>query len=145
MAATTARNRMSATVAIGYAADAAGNGIVHAALSDGRAASAMRVPFRVRPLAACDGAEVGFAAIAAVAAALKARGFARVRIRIADETTAAFVAGRLPVPPALAMPYVKVRCALHAFAAHRVEHAERVETDDLEARARADARLRLAA
>ena len=49
------------------------------------------------------------------------------------------------VPPALAMPYVKARCALNGFLAAHVERADAREVADLEARARAELQLRTAA
>ncbi len=108
----------------------------------GRARNVVKVPFAARPLAALDGREFGYAAVGAVAGYLRGRGFTRVRIRLADPDVVDDLNARGAVPPALAMPYVKTRCALHGFTVARVERGEPIETHDLEARARADIALR---
>lgn len=137
----TTRHR-SADVAVGYAADHSGNGIAYAAIATGSGRGSVRVPFSASPLAALDGREFGYAAVAAVGAYLRGRGFTRVRIRVADEAAVDELNARRSVPPALAMAYVKTRCVLHGFAVARVERGEPVETHDLESRARADIALR---
>lgn len=137
----TTRHR-SADVAVGYAADASGHGIAYAAIATGSGRGVVRVPFAAARLAALDGRELGYAAVAAVGAYLRGRGFTRIRLRAGDENVVEDLSGRRPVPPALAMAYVKTRCVLHGFAVARVERAEPVETHDLEARARADIALR---
>ena len=137
----TTRHR-SADVAVGYAADHAGNGIAYAAIATGSGRGSVRVPVSASPLAALDGREYGYAAVAAVGAYLRGRGFTRVRIRVADDAAVDELNARRSVPPALAMAYVKTRCVLHGFAVARVERGEPVETHDLESRARADIALR---
>jgi hypothetical protein len=133
----TTRHR-SADVAVGYAADASGHGIAFAAIATGTGRGAVRIPFAAVPLAALEGREFGYAAVAAVGSYLRGRGFTRVRLRLADAAVVDDLTGRRPVPPALAMAYVKARCVLHGFAVARVERAEPIETHDLDARARAD-------
>ena len=73
---TTARHR-SADVAVGYAADRAGNGIAYAAIATGTDRAAVRVTFSTQPLPALDGRELGYAALNAVATYLRGRGFGR--------------------------------------------------------------------
>jgi hypothetical protein len=132
----------SADVAVGYAADPAGTGVAYAAIATGTGRAVVKLPFAARPLGALDGREYGYAAIGAVAGYLRGRGFTRVRIRLADVAVVDDLNARTAVPPPLAMPYVKTRCALHGFAVARVERGEPVETHDLIARARADVALR---
>lgn len=138
---TSSRHR-SADVAVGYAADRAGNGIAYAAIATGSGRSAARVTFGAVPLGALDGRELGYAAVTAVAAYLRGRGFNRVRLRIADENVVDELSGRRPVPLPLAMAYVKASCALHGFSAARVERGEPIETYDLQTRASAEVALR---
>ncbi|HEY0613009.1 MAG TPA: hypothetical protein VGC96_00145 [Candidatus Elarobacter sp.] len=138
---TTTRHR-SADAAVGYAADHAGNGFAYVALATGTGRAVVKVPFTAVPFGALDGREYGYAAVAAVGGYLRSRGFTRVRIRIADDIVVDDLNGRRPVPPPLAMAYVKTRCVLHGFAVARVERGEPIETHDLEARARAEIALR---
>lgn len=141
---TTTRHR-SADAAVGYAADRTGNGVAYAAIATGTGRAVVKVPFGTAPLAALDGREFGYAAVAAVGAYLRSRGFTRIRIRLADEGVADDLNARRSVPPALAMAYVKTRCVLHGFAVARVERGEPIETNDLDQRAREDVALRTAA
>jgi hypothetical protein len=102
----------------------------------------VKIPFRAALLPALDGREVGYAAVEALGAYLRGRGFTRIRLRIADELVVDDLNARRTVPPALAMSYVKTRCVLHGFAVARVERGEPIETHDLETRARAEIALR---
>jgi hypothetical protein len=138
---TTSRHR-SADVAVGYAADHAGNGIAYAAIATGTDRAAVRITFGTQPLPALDGRELGYAALSAVATYLRGRGFSRLRLKIADQTVVDELNGRRSVPLPLAMAYVKARCALHGFSAARVERGEPIETHDLQTRAQAEIALR---
>jgi len=128
----------SADVAVGYAASASGHGIAYAAIATGTGRGVVRVPFTAVPLAALEGREYGYGALAAVASYLRGRGFTRVRLRLAEPVVVDELNGRRPVPPALSMAYVRTRCTLHGFALARVERGEPIETDELCAKARAD-------
>lgn len=139
-------NRNSAAdVVVGFAHDGSGRGVAYAAIADGRSRGVMRVPFSAVPLALYDGREFGYAAVAALGAELRRRGFARVRVRLGDERIVRDLAAPAVVPPALGMPYVRARCALNGFATARVERADPREVADLEGRARAELSLRTAA
>jgi hypothetical protein len=138
----TATRHRSADAAVGYAADRSGNGIAYLAIATGTGRAVVKVPFSAIPLAALDGREFGYAAVAAAGGYLRSRGFTRVRIRLADDLVVDDLNGRRTVPPALAMAYVKTRCILHGFAVARIERGEPVETHDLDARARAEIALR---
>ncbi len=135
----------SADVAVGYAADPAGNGIAYASVATGTDRAAVRLTFGTQPLPAVEGREVGYAALTAVASYLRGRGFSRVRLRIADPNVVEELSGRRSVPLPLAMAYVKASCALHGFSAARVERGEPIETHDLQTRAGAEVALRATA
>lgn len=138
----TAPRHRSADVAVGYAADRSGAGVVYLALATGTGRAVAKVPFAAAPLPGLAGRELGYAAVAAAAGYLRGRGFTRVRLRLPDEQLVDDLNARSTVPPPLAMAYVKTRCALHGFAVARVERAEPIETSDLQTRAGADVALR---
>ena len=139
-------NRNSAAdVVVGFAHDGSGHGLAYAAIANGSGRGVMRIPFSTTPLALYEGREYGYAAVAAIGAELRRRGFVRVRVRLGDERIVRDLAAPVVVPPALGMPYVKARCALNGFAAARVERADPREIADLEGRARAELQLRTAA
>jgi hypothetical protein len=137
--------RPAADVAVGYAADERGHGVAFAAINTGAASRVVRLSFIAPPLPALEGLEYGYAALAAVGAHLKSRGFGRVRIRTGDPRVVADLSGSGSPPKALTMAYVKVRCILHGLGAVRLEAAEAVEIRDLAARAQAEVRLHVAA
>jgi hypothetical protein len=143
--ATTVNRNRAADVTVGYANDAIGRGIAYAAIGTGTQSGIVRVPFQATPLALHQGREFGYAAVHAVATELRRRGYSRIRVRVADEDVVRDLAEPRIVPPALAMSYVRARCIINGFPAARVERADRRETADLEARARAELQLRTAA
>lgn len=135
----------AADVVVGFAHDGTGHGLAYAAIANGTGRGVMRIPFNAKPLALYEGREYGYAAVAAIGAELKRRGYARIRVRLGDERIVRDLASPVVVPPALGMPYVKARCALNGFIAARVERADPREIADLEGRARAELQLRTAA
>jgi hypothetical protein len=139
------RIRPAADVALGYAADERGHGIAYAAINTGSSTAIVRLPFTAVSLPALDGLDAGYGAVGAVAAHLKSRGFARVRLRIGDARVAADLNGAGAPPKILAMEYVKTRCVLHGLGAVRLETADSIEVRDLAARAQAEVRLHAAA
>jgi hypothetical protein len=139
------RIRPAADVAVGYAADQAGHGIAYAAIGSGNATAIVRLSFTTPAPAALQGLDFGYAAIAAVGAHLRARGFARVRVRIEDARVAADLNGVGAPPKALTMAYVKTRCILRGLGSVRLEAVESVDVRDLAARAQAEVRLHAAA
>jgi hypothetical protein len=139
-------NRTSAAdVIVGFAHDGSGHGLAYATIANGSGRGVMRIPFSTTPLALYEGREYGYAAVAAIGAELRRRGFVRIRVRVGDERIVRDLSAPVVVPPALGMPYVKARCALNGFAAARVERADPREIADLEGRARAELQLRTAA
>lgn len=129
---------------VGYAADDAGLGVAYASVqSPARNAPALlRVPFRVRRYAGLAGREIGYAAVAAVAAALRDRKVRRVRFAVPDPELVSDVAERRPLPQALTLPYIRLGCAFNQFSECDVVAST---DDDLIGRARAEVALHIAA
>ena len=132
------RSRPAADVAVGYAADNLGRGIAFASIATGTSSGIVRIPFRATALPALEGRDVGYAAVAAISAHLKSRGFGRARVRIADGNVVADLSGNGQPPKALAMAYVKTRCLLHGLGSVRLEAAEPIEIRDLTKRAQTE-------
>ena len=141
----TRRLPTAADVALGYASDARGNGIVYAAVATGGQLRTVRLTFHAEPMPGLDGREQGYAAVAAVGKYLKARGVGRARIRLGDAHVAAELNGAGSPPKALAMEYVRARCLLHGLGLARLEVAEPIEVRDLATRACAEVQLNVAA
>ncbi|MGD0473559.1 MAG: hypothetical protein ABSB70_10105 [Candidatus Velthaea sp.] len=139
------RTRPAADVTVGYATDERGRGVAFAAINTGTAVRIVRLAFEAAPLPALEGLENGYAAMGAVGAHLKSRGFGRVRIRVADPRVVADLTGTGAPPKALTMSYVKTSCTLHALGPVRLEAAESIEIRDLTARAQAEVGLHAAA
>lgn len=134
-----------AQASVGYAADDAGNGVayVRVLLKEG-GPRVLRVAFRVQRQPALSGREVGYAALTAVCSALRRRGIELVRFAIDDQALVGDLRNRENVPPPLAMPYVRLGCALNQF--RRFEIADFPASDaDLTARARSETALHVAA
>src|SRR5580704_4217340 len=81
----TVNRKSAADVLVGFAHDSNGRGLAYAAIVDGSGRGVMRIPFTATPLARYAGAEFGYAAIAALGAELRKRGFTRIRLRLGDE------------------------------------------------------------
>lgn len=129
--------------AIGFAADKGGNGIAYTRLGGTRADRVLRIPFTVKRYAGLRGREVGYAALAAVAAVLRRRNAGAVAFRIEDTALAGDLREHRDVPPALTISYVRLRCALNQFEKYEVAGAE--GESDLTVRARSELALYTAA
>lgn len=134
--------------AVGYAADDAGNGVAYvriASQSGGeRAARVMRVAFNAVRHAALQDREIGYAALTTICETLLRRGVDRVRFFVDDAQLVADLHERDEIPSALALPYVRLGCALNRF--RRYEIAALPASDaDLTARARSEVALHVAA
>ena len=136
--------RNTPDITIGYAVGHDGAGVAYARLSNGNG-EPLRVGFTVRPLAGCDDRESAYGAAEAVAVALRKRGHRAATLRIDDPRLVADLAGAGTVPPALAMRSIALRCALNALGNAKVVAAQATQVADLEARARAEVTLRIAA
>ena len=132
-------------VVVGFAADKSGVGVAYAALQRNGRERVLRVAFGVRPAAALEGREVGYAALRAVAEALRADYAGPVRFVVADDSLVADLRDRRPLPNALTMPYVALRCALNRFEIASFVRGRSAQIDDLTARANAEASLHIAA
>lgn len=128
----------------GFAADAQGNGVAYVRLMLGGAPRVLRVPFTVKRYPALHEREVGYAALTAVAAVLRRRGIERARFTIDDAHLAADLCEHREVPAALALGYVRLRCALNQFKEYDIAAIAAGESD-LTARARSEAAMRIAA
>jgi hypothetical protein len=132
-------------VSIGFAADSSGHGVAFAAEGAEAAERVQRVRFRVRGGTAGDPRAAGYAAVTAVARAFRAHYDGGVRFLTADATLVADLEDRRPVPGALTIPYVSLRCALNRFSEAEVSASHAAEVADLTARAVAEVSLRVAA
>ncbi|MGH7714565.1 MAG: hypothetical protein ACREML_01090 [Vulcanimicrobiaceae bacterium] len=128
-------------VVIAYAANLRGAGVAYAEI--GGEDEPRRIAFRLQRFPALLGREVGYAALAAVAAALRAEGFRSVRLGIADERIIEDLEQRRQLPQALTLSYVQLKCTLNTFS--RVDVVVANPSDDLAARARAEVELAVAA
>jgi GNAT superfamily N-acetyltransferase len=127
---------------VGFAANERGNGIAYVRLADARARRHLRVGFRVAAPARCRDRAIAYAALTAVSRALCKRGIRTVRFVLNDAEFVDEIATGRGVGDLLAIPYVRLRCVLNAFAKFGVEAGA---TDDLTQRARAEVALNVAA
>lgn len=129
-------------VLVGFAAGTQGRGVAYARLAGGSASGVIRVEFCVSPAQRPAEHAVAYAALTAVARTTVRRGVARAKFVLADAGFVDEVSTGKGVGDALALPYVRLRCALNSFAQSTVVTGA---TDDLTQRARAEAALNLAA
>jgi len=127
--------------AIGYAVGPRGLGLAYAHLAGSGAPRVVRLAFRTIPRAGCARAG-GYAALSAVARALRDRGFDHLRFVLNDAELVDEIAKRREPPETLALAYVRLRCVLNSLASCSVVTGA---TDDLTQRARAEVALNLAA
>jgi hypothetical protein len=131
-------------VAAGFAADAEGNGIAYVRLGENGAGRMLRVPFTVKRYPALLEREVGYAGLKAICASLRRRGVERVSLSLDDSRLASDLREHHEVPTALALAYVRVRCALNQFREYEIAEPETRE-NDLTARARSEVAMHVAA
>lgn len=134
-------------VTVGFAAGPRGGGVAYASISEADAleGSLVRVGFRCRPLPALCGRDIAYAALEAVAAAVRSRGVASVIVRIDNAALVADIVDHRPVPAALTVPYVRLGCTLNRFRTATLVAAADPLTRDLTARAGAEASFDVAA
>lgn len=128
--------------AVGHAAADDGRGIAYARVGTGPDEFLLRLRFGVAEASALRQREAGYAALTAVVEALRARGARRVRLRFDDAALVADLNGHRDVPPAIVLPYVRLRCALNQLDDVELQLAANA---DLAQRARAEAVLNVAA
>lgn len=129
--------------AAGFAADVQGNGVAYVRLVLSGTPKILRIPFTVARYPALLEREVGYAALAAVAAVLHRRGIERLRLTVEDERLAGDLREHRDLPAALTIAYVRLRCALNRFNAYDVALAP--GDSDLTARARGEVAMHVAA
>jgi glyoxylase-like metal-dependent hydrolase (beta-lactamase superfamily II) len=132
-------------VTIAYAADASGAGLAYALVRGAQRERVLRIPFEARVIPGHGGRENGYAALLAVATDLRNRGVQDVALRIGDAELVRDIRERRELPTVLSIPYVAVRCALNRFAHAEVAFCDDERWRDIDARARADVSLHLAA
>jgi len=128
-------------VAIAYAANLRGAGVAYAEIAG--ESEPRRIAFRLDRFPALLGREVGYAALIAVATALRAEGYRAVRLCIEDARVVEDLEQRRQLPQALALAYVQLKCRLNMFS--RVDVVVAHPPEDLAARARAEVELAIAA
>jgi hypothetical protein len=128
--------------AIGYATNPGGSGIVYARVRGVVGDQLLRVPFRVGRTSSLPDREAGYAALTAVARALHGWGVGRVRFALDDPALIDDLTAHRDLPPAIVLPYVRLRCALNQLDDVTFERATE---SDLAARARAEVTLTVAA
>jgi hypothetical protein len=134
-----------AQAAVGFAADAQGNGIAYVRIGEDAAGRRiLRVPFTVKRYPALLDREVAYAAMIAVTAALRSRGFDRVRFVVDDSRLAGDLLEHRDVPAALTVSYVRLGCALNQLREYRIAGSPEGESD-LTARARSEVAMHVAA
>lgn len=121
----------TAIARIGYAADAAGCGVVYARIGQQKP-RVVRAQFRGSALNA----------IAAIAPLVRKHNEV-VELQLDDEVVVEALNQRRELPGALLMPYIRARCALNTFRSCHVTTGK--GPNDLAARARAEVSIRVAA
>ena len=138
------RNQRPIQVVVGYALASDGRGIAYVRIERGFIAETLRVPFAVsHAFRATNKEEIaGYAALIAVARAVRHRGARSVRFVLSDERIASGATTGSAIGEELALPYVRLRCELNTFSKCEIRTGS---TDDLTHRAQAEAALNLAA
>lgn len=125
---------------IGYAVGPRGLGLAYASLTGCGTRKLLRLTFRASQAQTARAG--GYAAVAAIARALRDRGFDNLRFVLNDVELVDEIAKRREPSETLALPYVRLRCVLNTLAGFTVAAGA---TDDLTQRARAEVALNLAA
>jgi hypothetical protein len=129
-------------VVAGYAAGARGAGVAYARVTDEGRQNVLRLDFRVVAPRECRERAAGYAALTAIVRALCKRGIRAVRFIVGDKEFAEEIATGRRVDEKLAIPYVRLRCAMNSLASFDVQAGS---ADELTQRARAEAALNVAA
>lgn len=134
-----ARSMEAIDATVAAAAGSGGHGVAYARLRSSDGERVLRVPFHVPSGMRSAPRATSYAAAAAVAGDLCARGVKRAVLRFEDPELVDDMNGRRGVPDALVLAYVRLRCALNAFDRCRVAVA--AGEDELLQRARAEVAL----
>ena len=136
-----------AVAAVGYAVRPDGAGVAYAILAGAlhRGPEVLRVSFACTPLPAFKGRDVAYAAVTQIAAEFARRGDRVATFEVVDERLVADLAERRSLPQALAIPYVALRCQLNRLDGAAVVLCADGRCRDLEARARAEVSVAVAA
>jgi len=137
------RSAKAIEATVGFAADDFGSGVAYVELRTARAQRVARVDFSVRRIPSLVGREIGYAALTAVAERLADAGFQKASFKVSDSQLVNDLGANSDVAPELSLPYVNLRCQLNRFRVATVIADD--AADDLEARARAEVTLHVAA
>ena len=137
----TAKRRKQATIRVGWAADDRGFGIVYARRS--RGGHVLRGTFHVERGTGLGDREVGYAALATIAAKVHEHGVTQAIFDVDDAQLVADLTERRDLPVPLMLPYVRLRCAMNLFESYDLRFTS--TESDLSARALAEVSLHLAA
>ena len=129
-------------MSVGIAGDPEGSGLAYLRM-DVDGGRVVRVPFSYRPLPDAEGLEIQYAGMAAVCTTIRRMGFQRVRIG-ADAKFLRTLRESKELPRSMSFPYVRLGCALNAFASVEL-HEARPRDADLVARANSELAMRIAA
>ncbi len=129
-------------VVAGYATGTQGAGVAYARVTGEGRQNVLRLDFRVNAPRECRERAAGYAAMTAIVRALWKRGIRAARFIIGDEDFAEEIVTGRRVDERLAIPYVRLRCAMNSLASFDVQAGS---ADDLTQRARAEAALNVAA
>jgi hypothetical protein len=125
---------------VGYAANERGNGLAYARIIGARSRKLLRAGFRISHPS--TGRTIGYAALTAVSRLLCKRGIREVRFVLGDPQFVDEISTGRGVLEALALPYVRLRCALNSLVKFSVQAGS---TDELTQRAEAEVALNVAA
>lgn len=131
-------------VALGYAADPQGEGVLYLRRAGEPGDPVVRIGFRVARAPALLEREVTYAAMLTACEYLRKRRAERVRFLVDDERLAADLRERRDLPGALTLAYVRLRCALNQFRSFGIAPLPAADRD-LIARARSDITMHVAA
>ena len=125
----------SVDVEVGFGAGRGGRGIAYARIRTGAAEHLLRIGFSLR--SGFADREVGYAALTAVARALRKRRLKNVRLSVDDADLVDGLSGS-EIPETMVLPYVRLKCSLNGFDDVIVSAAQ---PGDLTQRARAEVAL----
>jgi len=137
---------MALRATIGFAFGESDEGVAYVRLWGSLEAEyVQRIPVSLRVRPALLGRDGAYAALLAVATALRKQGLRALDFEVADEALVRDLTDHRPVPEALGVPYVLLGCELNRFKAASVRLGDAATCRDLSARARADISIHVAA
>ena len=137
------KSREALTAEVGFAGDG-GRGVAYVRLPSRDGGRVARMPFDYDAQPELRGREIGYAALQTVAAFLRERGVRDVRFVVDDVLLARDLQERAPLPAALNVAYMRLRCMLNQFSTYEIVPISGASAD-LAARARVESAMHIAA